>query len=34
MSWSEAFLATLKDNDVRLVSYFPDNDPQRARLAG
>jgi sulfopyruvate decarboxylase TPP-binding subunit len=25
MSWSEAFLRTLKDNDVRLVTYVPDN---------
>ena len=25
MTWSEAFLQTLKDNDVRLVTYVPDN---------
>src|SRR5438132_7498753 len=25
MSWSEIFLQTLKDNDVRLVTYVPDN---------
>jgi sulfopyruvate decarboxylase alpha subunit len=25
MSWSDKFLAILKDNDVRLVSYVPDN---------
>jgi sulfopyruvate decarboxylase alpha subunit len=25
MSWSDTFLAILKDNDVRLVSYVPDN---------
>ena len=25
MSWSEVFLDTLKDNDVRLVTYVPDN---------
>jgi len=25
MNWSEAFLATLKENDVRLVTYVPDN---------
>jgi sulfopyruvate decarboxylase TPP-binding subunit len=25
MSWSEVFLETLKDNDVRLVTYVPDN---------
>ena len=25
MSWSEVFLNTLKDNDVRLVTYVPDN---------
>jgi sulfopyruvate decarboxylase alpha subunit len=25
MNWAESFLATLKDNDVRLVSYVPDN---------
>ncbi len=25
MSWSDAFLGTLKENDVRLVSYVPDN---------
>ena len=25
MTWSETFLAVLKDNDVRLVSYVPDN---------
>jgi sulfopyruvate decarboxylase TPP-binding subunit len=25
MSWSEAFLDTLKDNEVRLVTYVPDN---------
>lgn len=25
MTWSDSFLATLKDNDVRLVSYVPDN---------
>ena len=25
MSWSDAFLAILKDNDVRLISYVPDN---------
>jgi sulfopyruvate decarboxylase alpha subunit len=25
MTWSETFLAALKDNDVRLISYVPDN---------
>ena len=25
MTWSETFLAVLKDNDVRLVTYVPDN---------
>jgi sulfopyruvate decarboxylase TPP-binding subunit len=25
MSWSEVFLETLEDNDVRLVTYVPDN---------
>jgi sulfopyruvate decarboxylase TPP-binding subunit len=25
MTWSENFLSTLKDNNVRLVSYVPDN---------
>jgi sulfopyruvate decarboxylase alpha subunit len=25
MTWSETFLAVLKDNDIRLVSYVPDN---------
>jgi hypothetical protein len=25
MSWSDTFLAVLKDSDVRLVSYVPDN---------
>jgi sulfopyruvate decarboxylase alpha subunit len=25
MSWSETFLAALKDNDVRLITYVPDN---------
>ena len=25
MTWSESFLATLKDNDVRLATYVPDN---------
>ena len=25
MSWSDIFLKTLKDNDVRLVTYVPDN---------
>jgi hypothetical protein len=25
MTWSDAFISTLKDNDVRLVSYMPDN---------
>jgi sulfopyruvate decarboxylase alpha subunit len=25
MGWAETFLATLKDNDVRLVTYVPDN---------
>jgi sulfopyruvate decarboxylase alpha subunit len=25
MTWSETFLSILKDNDVRLVSYVPDN---------
>ena len=25
MDWAETFLATLKDNDVRLVTYVPDN---------
>jgi sulfopyruvate decarboxylase alpha subunit len=25
MSWSDTFLAALKDNDVRLVTYVPDN---------
>lgn len=25
MSWSDTFLAILKDNDVRLITYVPDN---------
>jgi sulfopyruvate decarboxylase alpha subunit len=25
MTWSETFLSALKDNDIRLVSYVPDN---------
>lgn len=25
MTWSDAFLSILKDNDVRLISYVPDN---------
>ena len=25
MTWSSTFLNTLKDNDVRLVTYVPDN---------
>jgi sulfopyruvate decarboxylase alpha subunit len=25
MTWSDAFLGILKDNDVRLISYVPDN---------
>jgi sulfopyruvate decarboxylase alpha subunit len=25
MTWADAFLATLKENDVRLVTYVPDN---------
>jgi hypothetical protein len=25
MSWSDSFLRTLKENDVRLVTYVPDN---------
>ena len=25
MTWSEAFLQTLKENDIRLVTYVPDN---------
>ena len=25
MSWSDTFLRLLKDNDVRLVAYVPDN---------
>ena len=25
MSWSETILATLKENDIRLVTYVPDN---------
>ena len=25
MSWSDKFLRTLKENDVRLVTYVPDN---------
>jgi sulfopyruvate decarboxylase TPP-binding subunit len=25
MTWSDTFLAVLKDNDIRLVSYVPDN---------
>jgi sulfopyruvate decarboxylase TPP-binding subunit len=25
MSWADAFLNTLKENDVRLVAYVPDN---------
>jgi sulfopyruvate decarboxylase alpha subunit len=25
MTWSDSFLATLKDNDVRLAAYVPDN---------
>ena len=25
MTWSETILATLKENDIRLVTYVPDN---------
>jgi hypothetical protein len=25
MTWADSFLRTLKDNDVRLVTYVPDN---------
>jgi hypothetical protein len=25
MGWSDSFLRTLKENDVRLVTYVPDN---------
>ena len=25
MTWSDSFLRSLKDNDVRLVTYVPDN---------
>ncbi len=25
MAWSDTFLKVLKDNDVRLVTYVPDN---------
>src|SRR5712692_6509402 len=25
MTWADSFLAALKDNDVRLVTYVPDN---------
>ena len=25
MSWADTFLGILKDNDVRLISYVPDN---------
>jgi hypothetical protein len=25
MSWSDSLLRTLKENDVRLVTYVPDN---------
>jgi hypothetical protein len=25
MSWSDTFLALLKDNEVRLIAYVPDN---------
>jgi hypothetical protein len=25
MSWSDSFLRTLKEKDVRLVTYVPDN---------
>ena len=25
MAWSDSFLRSLKDNDVRLVTYVPDN---------
>jgi len=25
MGWSDSFLRTLKENDVRLVTYAPDN---------
>jgi len=25
MSWADIFLRTLKDNDIRLVTYVPDN---------
>ena len=25
MAWADSFLRTLKDNEVRLVSYVPDN---------
>jgi len=27
MSWSDNFLRSLKENDVRLVTYVPDNVP-------
>jgi hypothetical protein len=27
MAWSDAFLKVLKDNDIRLVTYVPDNVP-------
>jgi len=30
MSWSDIFLKVLKDNDVRLVTYVPDNRLRRA----
>jgi hypothetical protein len=25
MSWSDTFFALLKDNDIRLIGYVPDN---------
>jgi len=25
MAWADSFLRTLKENDVRLVTYVPDN---------
>ena len=25
MTWSDSFLRSLKDNDIRLVAYVPDN---------
>ena len=28
MAWSDTFLKVLKDNDVRLVTYVPDNVPR------